>query len=705
MTRESAGPVSPLAECRGCGAWTRARPCPDCGWEALVVTASAGIAPAALRVRIDVVVEHTGRIRLAGIVSHRLPWLAKDPSLHNIIQTHLSGAIRDIESAAEWRDAHEAIEKETGTRISMVFGDEPPPPRPVHANLRVAVHARSIQLGHVAGENIAIVDFSEQMSRLGAMVSPGDLSIDLSEFKLVLDYTQWRGRLHATSTQDLLVTQARLLHGNEAISIFEGEVFCSARVPSTIELPQPTAQELHEIAQALSQPDSPTLKIELSVQGLEPPLLWTLDPRVHVKLPPAERVAALLLDLGTANTRLVLRLGEEADQWIRRAGSTGEMNTMLGLDQRDQQHADSRNWSRLAIPSLAGWAARQHDCFLGDLVLTEHRLKPIHQEARGNGHSTYLLGMVRWEESPRLLAAHTAPTLEALAEALPKFSQLSEQRNREIEQIENWNAKSLVAHQKQIEQFEKSTGMSRMLGELTGDPSKRDAPSKQVPPPFPSPPSNLGSLFAHPERLQHVVLVDIGASSTSLAYLQEFKPIASRGGTRPSVGSDQISKAAGLWTEDTSSREAASRSKLRIQRREDGERAWMRLSESVERVMQPLNQEVLETVQALWGADSFTIVVSGGGVTELGLLGRLSFSIANARLSGWVATPRDLAEAIEMIRNSDPSLALELESRTRGLSDSQAWAEAAGMERSADPFNLVEGMAQVLTSECGFVDE
>lgn len=705
MTREPAVAAAPMAECRGCGVWTRARPCPDCGWEVLVVTASSGIAPAPLRVHFDVVVEHTGRIRLAGIVSHRLPWLAKDPSFQDLAQKRLSQAIRNIDSAPEWRNAHEAIEKEASVRISTLFGDESPPARPVHANLRVAVHAQSIQLGHVAGENIAVVDFSEQMSRLGALASPGDLSIDLAEFKLVLDYTQWRGRLCATATQDLLVTQARLLHGNAAISIFEGEVFCSAGVPSTIELPQPTAQELHKIAQALSQADSPPLKIELCIQGLKTPLLWTLDPRVHATLPPAERVAALLLDLGTANTRLVLRMGEEADQWVRRSGSTEEMVAMLGLDPKDQQHTDSQNWVEQALPSLVGWAARQHDCFLGDLVLSGHGSAPLQQEDKGNARSTYLLGMVRREASPSLLAAHTAPVLEGLAQALPKFSQLSEQRLTKIEELENWNAKSLVAHQKQIEQFEKSTGMSRMLSELTGDPSKRDAPSKQVPPPIPSPPSNLGPLFAQPERLDRVVLVDIGAGSTSLSYLQEFKPMANRGGTRPNVGSDQISKTAGLWTEDTSSREAANRSKLRIQRREDGERSWTRLSDSVQSVMQPLIQEVLETVQTVWGSGSFAIVVSGGGVTELGLMGRLSFAVANAGLSGWVATPKDLAEAVDLMRSSDASLALELETSTHGLSESQAWAEAAEMERSADPFNLVEGMAQILNSEGELADE
>ena len=200
----------PLGECVACGAWSQARACPECQWQTMSTPTSVGVAPPPVRVLVELVVEHTGRLRLAQLHCHRLPWLADEDTVLQALSALLEGRAFHADPHA-WLALLESLEAPLLQRLALVFEGSGPPEGWLRSCLRLRVHAPGLSLQGIAGPRVEVVDFTDQMSRLGASVSLEQVTVGLSGVRLDLDPERRSGLVSVSSQVDLLVVGMRLM--------------------------------------------------------------------------------------------------------------------------------------------------------------------------------------------------------------------------------------------------------------------------------------------------------------------------------------------------------------------------------------------------------------------------------------------------------------------------------------------------------------
>ena len=165
----SSKPAAVLSECRACGQWSAAPPCTTCGWETLHAVTSTGVAPAPVRVLFELVLTHQGGLRLSGLHSHRLPWLATDDALRQRLQDCLE-LTPDDDDGAGWEGLIDALHAGVHEVVAGLMPQPLPTGMLLSSCARVGVHAPGRDLLGVTGPRLQAIDFSEQMARLGAAV-------------------------------------------------------------------------------------------------------------------------------------------------------------------------------------------------------------------------------------------------------------------------------------------------------------------------------------------------------------------------------------------------------------------------------------------------------------------------------------------------------------------------------------------------------
>lgn len=689
-------------ECEGCGAWARAVTCPGCGWE---TTQRAGVAaaPPPIRVVFHTVLTHAGELRLADVHSARLRWIGEDRAwldeLRGVLQAPAD------EDVAGWHALRATLEAHAIARVRGVFDPDELPAEVARVALRVAVHAPGRDLRAVAASGIRVVDFTEQMSRLASRIEPGTVTVDVSELSFSLDAARARMRAWVAPADDLLVVGLRLVAGaGDVLVAADADVFCpgGARVP--IELPPVPAAGLAKLSAMARAPTAGPLRLEVLVHGLAVPVSRAIAGTEHAAhLPPHDRVADLFLDIGAANTRVVLRPVADPDRSTLLYGPTARVLAALGVDQSYKLGgADLPGWVRRHVTAIAGWAATRHGTFLRHVALGTESAPPA--EPLG---SSALLGAIKVFHEHVLLATYVAPLVEALGEAARVHTAAAAERLERIAFTERLNDHLRQARALDIERYEKTTGVGRVWADIGGDPRHRALVQHPVPEPLPTAPASLRDLTA---RLAHVLALDLGAASLEWAVLP---PPGSDGEARPGgggsiggAGGDDVCRQLGLLGPDESPSEEV-RGEL------DRTKAWMAstaddrapsaLRDALTAVYAPALARIAAELH--WGTPTPTanahhgpgrpatgrsapglVVVTGGGGGDLLTRTVIARILGDLGVDVLIGTPSGLLELLDAWK----PLGVDTAALAAPLTRARAWARQA--EVDGDPFVLVDAM-------------
>ena len=692
-----------LSECRACGHWSAAPPCPTCGWETLHAVTSTGVAPAPIRALFELVLSHEGDLRLSGLQCHRLPWLATDDSLRQRLQACLSATPED-DDAAGWDGLIDALHAVVHDVVVGLM----PPPLPagllVSACARVGVHAQGRDLRGVTGPRLQAIDFSEQMARLGAAVRPESVAVDLHRLRLSIDRERWCGEVGITPDVDLLVLHTALVERsaaptgeNEPDTLVDdaSHIFCPAGHRTSLSLPHPPAVVLHRIAEDAAGDEEPDVGLELRIRGLDTPLRTPLPSDALRDLPGPAEVAHLYLDIGRHTGRLVLCQGPSPDQWSRRLAPTAELLAALGQPlpaESTAAPAEDASWLEAALPALASWASRRHHCFLGDVVATlPHAHDTPPPEAPAAGVSGDVLGEVGHIAEHRALAAHLAPAVVAAGSAAATDERRRPARATAIAKAQNYN--KLYKRQRELAavQYDMSSGVGRMLSGLTGDPRLKPMRLAPVPEPFPDVPPWLTEMVSPTSRLDRVAAIDLGARSVELALLDKGVPDDDAGASWCGPGGDRVSEVAGLWDgRATAGAIAATQVKARLGDAGPEDTRRQSLAAATAEVFGTLFATLATQLAARWEEEPILVVLLGEATASPAARSALAQALESAAIDAVLVDAGKLGEALAHWHETGIESA-----RVPSMARAMVWAEAADRPVARDPFGVVDGLLQL----------
>jgi hypothetical protein len=689
-------------ECEGCGAWARASTCPSCAWET-TPRAGVGAAPSPIRVLFHTVLTHSGELRLAAVHSARLRWIGEDTAwldeLRGVLHAPADGDV------AGWHALRSTLESHAIARVRGIYDADELPTELARVALRVAVHAPGRDLRAVSTAGIRVVDFTEQMSRLASRIDPDAVMIDVSELSFSLDPARARMRAWVAPAEDLLVVGLRLVAGSgEVLAATDTDVFCpgGARVP--IELASVSAAGLATISAMARARNVVPLRVDVLVHGLAAAISRPVTGTEHTAhLPAHDRVADLFVDIGAANTRVVLRPLADPDRTVLLFGATGEVLAALGVDQGYKlDGADVPAWVRRHVPAMAGWASTRHGTFLRHVAVGTESVLPA-QPLR----SRALLGDVKVFSEHVLLATYVAPLVAALTEAAAVHAAAVAKRLDKIATTERHNAHLRQVRTLDIERYEKTTGVGRVLADLGGDPRYRAAVQYPVPEPLPAAPAALVDLAA---RLLHVLALDLGAASVEWAVLSD----GGVGGSIRGAGGDDVCRQLGLLSVDETPSED-------VRRELDRTKAWMastaddRAPSALRDALAAVYAPALTTIAAelRWTALHWTapapradalhgpggpgrpparmsapglVVVTGGASADLLTRTVIARILGELGVDAHIGTPAGLLELLDAWK----ALGVDTTALAAPVLRARAWARQA--EVDGDPFDLVEAM-------------
>ncbi|MHB1955899.1 MAG: hypothetical protein ACYCOU_19385, partial [Sulfobacillus sp.] len=276
--------------------------------------------------------------------------------------------------------------------------------------------------------------------------------------------------------------------------------------------------------------------------------------------------ADLLLDLGSTTTKLVLRVegrasvvrDEETTVLTKNWGIEAYRKADLVSDPSGERWCD---WMVRVLPALRRWVGQEHNAYLRNVYVALPATASFDVKRLANdlanesapGTAQLLLaataehlvanGRVVLKPEHELVAAHYLDVLRILQRAAKEYTERSKK----------WRKKIKAQTSKQREHDQKAHKHNEykdkffVIRWFTPEPERPSGSRPVVDPDIAAPEDWMWRLIAHPEELDHVVLLDAGGLSLDVSVLEKQKkekkqiPVAELGYSDADCGGEAIS--------------------------------------------------------------------------------------------------------------------------------------------------------------------
>ena len=431
-------------------------------------------------------------------------------------------------------------------------------------------------------------------------------------------------------------------------------------------------------------------------------------------MPAQHRVAELMLDLGSTNSKLAVRILRAPFNEIEtRDLETATLTAALGLATyrkadmiADPSGARWCEWVALLLPAVRRWVGKEFNAFLGDIHLAlpmtsnfdVDLLAASLTSKSGQGPGPQLGTAARFHladgGSIRLLAEHqlvAAHYLEPLR-CLQQVARTYQERFRKHEQTRQTQTSARLRHDAMADRRREYD--NSWFKWFRSEPPRPNGPRPQVPQRLADPAEWMRQLLAHPEQLEHVIIFDAGGLSLDISVLAGHELIAKLSHSDAGCGGEAIS--ARIGRKETGSRGTRYKAALSDAWRKRGDlaRSDQREYRDVTRDLcaQPLGK-VFDSLKANWSKGCpCTLLFTGGGSGNPHLV---EFASELAQAAGLQAAAVDAAATQGMLNlaRKFPEPLAELESEpVRRFLAVQDWSLEKNTDVGYDKYAIVGGM-------------
>lgn len=708
--------------CEACGNWERSGPvCPVCGWlRTRPIPPGQARIGGALRFLIEVEVRSDRSWHVVAVRSARLPEVALDDGLLRALRQeggplrHLVSSNGEFPGVAAFErfsaDSERVVEAVVNESVSRAW---PAPTEPT--GVTTVISTRCLVLDPEADVPAAAADWLCVVPFDTAAASAAR-NLDDSEVEVVSNRPIGVGdegsllSITVATPCELLVEGAAVVCtvGGEPRSLWRSEHVAAASrgLPLTL----PTCRLPAEAVRGFAAPADPTsARVQVFVRGRKSPFSAPL----HIaELPRSERVADLLLDLGSTTTKWALRFrddgsidehDQDTESLVRAWGIPPYRKFELVADSTGDMW---RDWLSRALPSLRQWVGREHAAFLGDVHVSLPTTKrfdverlaveigaqqagPLAVSAREHLVSA---GKVRLAPEHAFLARHYLDVLRVLQDAAKtyaeRFSSNEALRVAQASRRASWDAKDA-----ELRRYKNKFFLARWFSTKPKGPSgSRPTISRSLT----DPEAWMIDLIERPEQLDRVLLLDAGGLSLDVAALEGHRLVKELSHSFDACGGEALSTKLGRG--QTGPRGTRHKAQLALRWRDApnaNDPQQREYIEATRALYEPVLRPLFTALGSRWRRSGESVVLlTGGGSRNPHLRDLVGELAAEAGLQPTVADAPYIQEVLQEARRFAEPLP-ELESASiRRFEETQAWSERRERQPWAryDKFAVVGGM-------------
>lgn len=718
--------------CQACGHWQRAQvdaACSVCQWPRLA-RGAVSTGAAELRVLVDVELRSDRTWHITGITTPRV-----DAAInHAFILRRLNEdglrlfpgeseasrnpfpALRSWDSLRNF--ARQVLTEELNSLIRRSWeGLRQPSP------LQVFVSVRALLLDpdvapveeETALDWLEVVPCDAAVASAAATLREGDVTFDVSRTRVSLAPRGNRVEIAVRAPCEILIEECTIVsEGNQLLVVpltrFVKRDTLTALPPIILPV---------EVVRAFAENGLLGGRLLFSVRGNKKKLGTSLP---IAELPAFNSVADIFLDLGSTNTKWVLRL--EGGALVEHDQDTDTLVEVWGIDAYRKAEFVSdptgdrwSEWVARALPALRHWVGRDYNAYLRNVHLSLPSSKHLDvgalAKAMGDGtrsagcapvpplellkkqvvENLAAEGEVVLAPENELIAAHylgVLQTLQKAAEAYAaRFKSHEDLLADQMERQRGWDA-----DQAAVNKYESRWFVYRLFNDRPAGPSgSRPTVDNKIT----NPADWMDDLVEYPEQFDQVVLLDAGGLSLDISVLENHRPLLEFSHSDTTCGGEAVSSRIGR--RETGHRGTRYKAQLGLRWQSTGETA-----DSAQREYRDATRElygpVLTRVFRSLGATRWNksarccVLLTGGGSRNPHLAEYVGELASSAGLQTNVVDAPLLQDLIRQAREfPEPLHELDSEEVQR-FEVAQAWSERRERQPFAryDKFAVVGGM-------------
>ena len=712
--------------CEACGHWELGHMlCSACGWHVTRrVAPSEARAGAALRFLLETEVRSDRSWHVAAVRSARLPELALDDGLLRALQDargplrHLLGASASSNGTLPAAGVFERFRDEAGGLFEQMLHERvsrawPAPGEPSSAaavvSIRCLVLDPDIDEPEEEVDWLHIVPFDTAAAEAAAELDDSDVEI-LSNRPIGLGDDGALLSVTLTAPCELLVEECAVECevGGEPRSLWRSAYVAAAYrdVPLTL----PTFRLPAEAVRGLAKPADPdSAEVQVFVRGRDEPFYQEL---AVGKLPSSQRVADLLLDLGSTTTKWALRFrdddaidehDQDTDSLVRAWGIPPYRKSELVADSTGGKWLD---WLSRALPALRQWVGREHAAFLGDVhvslpttkrfdverlaqAIGARKSDPVALSAREH---LVCSGAVHLAPEHAFLARHYLDVLRVLQDAAKAYSKRFTS-NEAVRVAQGSKRASWDSQAAALQRHKNKFFLARWFSKKpTGPSGSRPTISRALT----DPEAWMFDLIERPEQLDRVLLLDAGGLSLDVAALEGHRLVRELSHSFDGCGGEELSRQ--IARGQTGPRGTRHKAQLALRwrdapnPRDPQQREYI---DTTRALYEPELGPLLRDLGSRWKRSRASVVLlTGGGSRNPHLRDLVGELAAEVGLQPTVADAPYIQEMLHQARAFAEPLP-ELESTTiHRFEETQTWSERRERQPWAryDKFAVVGGM-------------
>lgn len=738
--------------CEACGNWQQGgNLCTECQWpRMLTVEQTTARTANHLRVLIETEFRSDGSWQISGLRTARLQEFVEQADLVHMLSSEGARILGfncvkgksefQIPTDHEWGKFRDHSCSMLGEAINnAIRRNWPAPKQPTLAQVVVSIRAYLLEQSvkpkteeHPAW--LQLIPFDDAAASTAAKLHACDIKIDCT--RTHIGFTDGGDRIQASVTApgELLINACELVsHSSSGSSrkLWSDAVTCVVRRNENTALRPITLSAEAVRGLASSSEGKSRGEFKVSVLGRDNAITADLP---TVDLPPMDKVADLLLDLGSTNAKWALRLADgtvrEHDQDTKSLAEGWGVDPYRKADFiADPTGAMWSEWASRSLPKLRLWVGSEQKTYLrhvyvslptthsfdvGQLSNQLSNTAPVRDASlkakqdrrisslKDSCHENLVdNGLVVLMPEHRLLAVHYLTVLRILADAArayaSRFASHEERRRDQSYRRSAWDSQASA-----VQSFKGRSWWHRLWHSKPSGPSgSRPEVDHQIA----NPAKWMEDLTNHPEQLDLIVLLDAGGLSLDVSVLQKQELVSELSHSDDSCGGEEISGRIGRKDRGP----VGTRYKAMLgniwsdpRGRESSDAAQREYREVTREVYKPTLKVLFETLSKRWRRGSYcTVLLTGGGsrnphfpdfVVELAVGAGFEVTVVDAPLvQDLITQARQFPEPLPQLESA-PIKRFEETKRWSDSRERQPWARY-------DKFAVVGGMLAVLAGE------
>lgn len=556
--------------CEACGHWQRASSgteCSACQWPRLVVIGPSGVSAGnSLRVLVETEFRSDGSCTLSRVSTARLPYALDLPGLkQRLLQEgagSLSRKVDGLPSLRDWEQFRDVARTVLAYELNKLIRDNwPAPTAPSDAAVVVSIRAHLLDPDAAVSEAaiptwLEIVPFHTAAAAAAAKLRDDAFEVDCSRTRI--GFSPGGERIEATlkSPSELLIESCEVHSAPSSAGVrpvWKGSLTRVVRRNQRTAMPLAalSADAVRGLASDGGAPS--TGEFRLFVRGRPTPIAAQLP---SSELPAFGSVADLLLDLGSTTTKWALRF--DGRETIEHDQDTLSLTESWGVEayRKAELISDATGerwceWVARTLPALRRWVGREHNAYLRNVHVslpTTDRLDVNRLGGEVRDGAKHLLraastehlvasGRVVLVPEHELVAAHYLSVLRILQNAardyLNRFEGHENKRQRQQSAQASHDAKARACREYDDKFF--------IVRWFSSEPERPSGHRPTIDSQIAGPADWMRKLIAHPEQLDHVVLLDAGGLSLDISVLEKHALVAALSHSDSSCGGEAIS--------------------------------------------------------------------------------------------------------------------------------------------------------------------